>query len=166
MTWFEHDGRPVAVDQTHPVDILEPEDASPARSTPDALRMIESIGGSYLRGDPFIIQVAWSFLLNRQSRSMEACAKELGCTRQAISRQVTRLANEFGYPLKNKIRRYVQREAARKSWVKRKRRKDRNPSAASDDQSTANTSATPDKRPPMNTGGVNDSSDLRSDSHP
>lgn len=165
MTWFGNDGRPEAVDLTHPVDILEPEDDAPARSTSGAIRMIEWIGGSYLRGDPFIIQVAWSFLLNRQSRSMEACAKELGCTRQAISRQVTRLANEFGYPLKNKMRRYVQREAAKKSWVKRKRRKDRNPSAASDDQFKTNTPATPDKRPSVNTGGVNDSSDFSLNPH-
>jgi hypothetical protein len=90
---------------------------------------------------------------------MEACAKELGCTRQAISRQVTRLANEFGYPLRNKIRRYMQREAAKRSWGKRKRRKDRNPSAASDDQSKTNPPATPDKGPSVNVGGVNDLSD-------
>ncbi len=166
MAWFEHDGRPVAVDQTHPVDILEPEDEPPPRRTPDAVTMIEWIGGSYLRGDPFIIQVAWSFLLNRQSRSMEACAKELGCTRQAISRQVTRLANEFGYPLRNKIRRHVQREAAKLAWEKRKRRKDRNPSAASDDQSKTNTQTRLEKRPSMNAGGVNDSSDFRCDPHP
>jgi hypothetical protein len=161
MAWFEHDGRPVAVDQTHPVDILEPEDEPPPRRAPDALTLIEQIGSSFLRGDPFIIQVAWSFLLNRQSRSMDACAKELGCTRQAISRQVTRLANEFGYPLRNKIRRQIQRDAANRSWVKRKRRKDRNPSAASDDQSKTNTQTRLDKMPSMNAGGVNDSSDFR-----
>jgi hypothetical protein len=165
MTWFGHDGKPVAVDQTHPVDILEPEGESSARSTPDAVTLIESIGGSYLRGDPFIIQVAWSFLLNRQSRSMEACAKELGCTRQAISRQVTRLANEFGYPLRNKIRRHIQREAAKKSWVKRKRRKDRNPSAASYEQSKTDTPNPIEGRPSMDTGGVNDSSDFRCEPH-
>jgi hypothetical protein len=94
---------------------------------------------------------------------MEACAKELGCTRQAISRQVKRLAIRYGYPLKDKIRRDIQREAAKRSWVKRKRRKDRNPSAASDDQSKTNTQTRLDKRPSMNAGGVNDSSDFRCD---
>ncbi len=166
MTWFGNDGRPVAVDQTHPVDILEPDDDPPPRRTPDVITIIELIGGSFLHGDPFIIQVAWSFLLNQQTRSMEACAKELGCTRQAISRQVKRLAIRYGYPLKDKIRRDIQREAAKRSWVKRKRRKDRNPSAASDDQSKTNTQTRLDKRPSMNAGGVNDSSDFRCDPHP
>lgn len=142
MAWFEHDGRPVAVDQTHPVDILEPEDEPPARSTPDAVTIIERIGGSFLRGDPFIIQVAWSFLLNRQTRSMQACAKELGCTRQAISRQVTQLAIQFGYPIPNKLRRQRQREAAKRSWVKRKRREDASPPAAGDDQLKTSTQTT------------------------
>lgn len=50
MPWYEQDRRPVAVDQTHPVDILEPEERTPARSTPDAVTMIDWIGGSYLRG--------------------------------------------------------------------------------------------------------------------
>ncbi len=159
-TWFDDDSRPVAVDETHPADILEPEPEEPTRSTPDALMMIEQIGGSYLRGDPFIIQVAWSFLLNRQSRSMDACAKELGCTRQAISRQVTRLAREFGYPLKNKVRRQIQRQAARRSWAQRKRREDRNPPAAIDNQSKTNAPATPDTKPSTNPGGVNDSSEF------
>lgn len=159
-TWFDDDSRPVAVDETHPADILEPDDESPLRSAPDALRMIESIGSSYLRGDPFIIQVAWSFLLNRQSRSMDACAKELGCTRQAISRQVTRLAREFGYPLRNKVRRQVQREAANRSWAQRKRRGNRNPPAATDNQSKTNAPATPDTKPSIHPGGVNDSSDF------
>jgi biotin operon repressor len=141
MTWFGNDGRPEAVDQTHPTDILEPESESPVRSAPDPIILIERIGGSFLRGDPFIIQVAWSFLLNRQTRSMQACAKELGCTRQAISRQVTQLAIQFGYPIRNKLRRQRQREAAKRSWVKRKRREDTRPPAANEDQLKTNTHA-------------------------
>jgi len=160
MAWFEN-GRPVGVDMTHPMDILEPEDETPERNMPHVLGMIEWLGSSFLHGDPFIIQAAWSFLLNQQTRSMEACAKELGCTRQAISRQVTRLSHQYGFPLRNKIRRQIQREAAKQAWVKRKRRKDRNPSAASDDQSKTNTQTRLEKRPSMNAGGVNDSSDFR-----
>ncbi len=157
--YFDDNLRMVPVDDTHPVDILEPEPEAPARNTPGANFMIETIGGSYLRGNPFIIQVAWSFLLNQQSRSMAYCAKKLGCTRQAISRQVTRLAIRYGYPMPNKMRRQIQREAATKSWAERKRRKDRNPPAASDDQSKTNPPATPDKGPLINVGGVNDLSD-------
>ena len=136
--FFNEDSRPVAVDQTHPLDILEPQVEERTRNTPDALMVVERIGSTFTRGNPFIVQVAWSFLLNRQTRSMRACAARLGCTPQAISRQVTRLANEFGYPLRNKIRRHAQREAAKLAWVKRKRRKDRNATAASDDQSKTN----------------------------
>ena len=132
-TWFDDNRCPVAVDETHPVDLFDPEPHAPARSTPDVITLIDQIGGTFLRGDPFIIQVAWSFLLNQQSRSMQACAKRLGCTRQAVSRQVTRLANRFGYPISNKLRRQMQRAAAEKSWAKRKRREDRNPPAAPDD---------------------------------
>lgn len=159
-TWFDDDSRPVAVDETHPADILEPEPDEPARNTPDALMMIEQIGGSFIRGNPFIIQVAWSFLLNRQSRSMRACAARLGCTPQAISRQVTRLARRFGYPISNRLRRQMQRSVANRSWAARKRREDRNPPAASDDQSKTNHHARK-RRPSMNAGGVNDSSEIR-----
>lgn len=157
-TWFDDDKRPVAVDETHPVDLLEPEPDQPARSTPDALMMIEQIGGSFIRGNPFIVQTAWAFLLNRQSRSMRACAARLGCTPQAISRQVTRLAKTFRYPISNRLRRQMQQAAAHRSWKARKQREDRNPPAAGDDPSTTNTPATPDKRPSVHGGGVNDSS--------
>ncbi|MBN8457556.1 MAG: HTH domain-containing protein [Verrucomicrobia bacterium] len=121
-TYFDEDGRPIAVDETHPVDILEPEEEAPIRSTPDAILMIDRIGGSFLRGNPFIIQVAWSFLLNQQSRSMEFWAKKLGCSRQAISKQVARLANRFGYPISNRLSVEMRRRAAKKSRAARKRR--------------------------------------------
>jgi hypothetical protein len=97
-TWFDDDSRPVAVDDTHPVDLLELEPEPPARSAPDALTMIERIGGSFIRGNPFIIQVSWRILLNKESKSMRACARKLGCTPQAISKRVRLLAEHFGYP--------------------------------------------------------------------
>ena len=157
--FFDEDIRPVAADETHPVDILEPEFPESVRSPHDPLTVVERIGSTFTRGNPFIVQVAWSFLLNQQSRSIRSCAARLGCTPQAISRQVTRLAIRYGYPMPNKMRRQIQREAATKSWAERKRRKDRNPPAASDDQSKTNPPATPDKGPLVNVGGVNDLSD-------
>ena len=131
--YFDEDSRPVAVDATHPVDILEPECEERTRSVPDALTVVERIASTFTRGNPFIIQVAWSFLLNQQSRSIRACAARLGCTPQAISRQITRLSNEFGYPLRNQLRRQVQRAVANRSW-ERKRREDLIPPAARDVQ--------------------------------
>jgi hypothetical protein len=159
-TWFDEDSRPVAVDETHPVDFLEPEPEPSARSTPDVLTMIERIGGSFIRGNPFIIQVAWRILLNKESKSMRACARHLGCTPQAISKRVRLLAEKFGYPISDKRLREMRRMVAQRSWAERKRREDRNPPAASDDQSKTDTPATPDKRPSVNAGGVNDLSDF------
>jgi hypothetical protein len=149
------------VDETHPVDILEPEEEAPVRSTPDAITMIDRIGGSFLRGNPFIIQVAWSFLLNQQSESMQACAKKLGCTRQAISKQVARLANLFGYPVSNRVRLEMRRRVVRKPRTARKRRlEDCNPPAAGDDQSKMDDRIKVKRRASVNARCVNDSSEF------
>jgi hypothetical protein len=165
-TWFDDDSRPVAVDDTHPVDLLEPEPEPPARSAPDALTMIERIGGSFIRGNPFIIQVSWRILLNKESKSMRACARKLGCTPQAISKRVRLLAEHFGYPISDRRLREMRRMVAKRSWAERKRREDKCPPAASDDQPKTNTPATPDKRPSINAAGVNDSSGFPINPHP
>lgn len=126
-TWFDEDSRPVAVDETHPVDFLEPELEPPARSTPDMLTMIERIGGSFTRGNPFIIQAAWRILLNKESKSMRACAKHLGCTPQAISKRVRLLAEKFDYPINDKRLREMRRMVAQRSWAKRRELENPNP---------------------------------------
>ena len=98
MTWFDHDGRPTAVDLTHPVDVLEPDEASPAHDLPDALTLTERIAESYLAGDPAITRIAWRVLLNHEPASIRACARRAGCTAAAISRRATILAEQFGHP--------------------------------------------------------------------
>ncbi|MCX6877476.1 MAG: hypothetical protein NTW21_27255 [Verrucomicrobia bacterium] len=44
----------------------------------------------------FIIQVSWRILLNQKQKSMQACAKNPGCTPQAISKRVRLLAKHPG----------------------------------------------------------------------
>ena len=137
-TWFD-DSR-CTVDETHPVDILEPDEPTPRRNTPDLLILLERIAGTFFRGDPRIAQVSWRILLNRESRSMRACAKKLGCTPQAISKRVRLLAEHFSYPISDRRLREMRRMVAIRSWDKRKRREATLPPAASDeDQLKTNT---------------------------
>ena len=80
---------------------------------PDALTMIERIGGTFVRGNPFIIQVAWRILLNGESKSMRACARKIGCTPQAISKRVRLLAEHFGYPISDRRLREMRRDGGK-----------------------------------------------------
>ncbi len=164
-TWFDDNRCPVAVDETHPLDILEPDEPAPRSSTPDMLTMIERIGGTFFHGNPFIIQVSWRILLNKEQNSMRTCAKRIGCTAAAISRRVRLLAEHFGYPISNRRLREMRRMVAKRSWDKKKRREDTRPPAANEDQLKTGTPAIPDKRPSMNMGSVNDSSEFSTNPH-
>ena len=135
MPWFDHDGRPTAVDLTHPVDVLEPDEASPAHDLPDALTLTERIAESYLAGDPAITRIAWRVLLNHEPASIRACARRAGCTAAAISRRAAILAEQFGMPLRRPQIRALRRWLTRESW-KTRRRRDTCPAAACDDDQT------------------------------
>ncbi len=133
MPWFDDNGRPTAVDDTHPVDLLEPEATSPARGLPDALTLTERIAESYVTGDPAITRIAWRVLLNQEPASIRACARRAGCTAAAISRRAAILSMQFGLPMPGlhvrSLRRWNERETR-----KPRRRGATRPPAAADEQ--------------------------------
>jgi hypothetical protein len=163
MTWFDQDGRPAAVDITHPVDLLEPDDAAAERDMPSLIVVVEAVARTFFTGDPKITLVAWRVLLGDEWDSIRACARRAECTAAAISRRLAILSRQFKLrPPRMHLRRltrWEQRETFH-DLLNQKRREDRNPPAASDDQSKTDTPATPDKRPFINAAGVNDFSDL------
>ena len=138
MTWFDHDGRPAAVDTTHPVDLLEPDVTTPERDTPSMIVIVEAIARTFLTGDPRITLVSWRILLGDEWDAIRACARRAGCTAAAISRRLGILSRQFNLrPPRRHVRRLArwQRQDAFHDLLKQKRREDRNPPAASDDQS-------------------------------
>ncbi len=142
MTWFDQDGRPAAVDTTHPVDLLEPQDTTPKYDDIRVILVVEQVARSFLSGDPKITLIAWRVLLGDEWESIRACARRSGCTAAAISKRVAILSREFKRQTsKNHQRRLARLEQRERfqSLIKQERREDRNPPAASDDQSKANT---------------------------
>ena len=95
MTWFDQDGRPTAVDTTHPVDLLEPEDLPPEREIPALILVVEKVARTFLTGDARITLVAWRILLGDEWDSIRACARRSGCTAAAISRRLDILSRQF-----------------------------------------------------------------------
>jgi len=95
MTWFDQDGRPAAVDTTHPVDLLEPEDTQPERGTPSLITVVDAVARTFFTGDPRITLVAWRILLGDEWASIRACARRAGCTAAAISRRLAILSRQF-----------------------------------------------------------------------
>jgi hypothetical protein len=142
MTWFDQDGRPAAVDMTHPVDLLEPEDTQPERDNISLILVVEKVARTFLTGDSKITLIAWRVLLGDEWESIRACARRSGCTAAAISKRVAILSRQFKQeaPKRHQIRlaRMEQRKQFQ-SLLEGERREDRNPPAASDDQSKANT---------------------------
>jgi hypothetical protein len=159
MTWFDQDGRPAAVDMTHPVDLLEPEDEPQERGTPPLITVVEAVARTFFTGDSKITLIAWRVLLGDEWESIRACARRSGCTAAAISKRVAILSRQFKQETpkshQRRLARLEQRERFQ-SLLKRERREDRNPPAASDDRSKTDTPATPDKEPSVNADGVND----------
>ena len=138
MTWFDQDGRPAAVDTTHPVDLLEPDDETAERDTPAMILVVESVARTFLTGDPRITLVAWRVLLGDEWDSIRACARRSGCTAAAISRRLAILTQQFKMrPPRRHVRRLArwQRQGTFRDLLTQKRREDRNPPAARDDQS-------------------------------
>ena len=95
MTWFDQDGRPTAVDTTHPVNLLEPEDLPPEREIPALILVVEKVARTFLTGDARITLVAWRILLGDEWDSIRACARRSGCTAAAISRRLDILSRQF-----------------------------------------------------------------------
>lgn len=136
-TSYYDNGCRIAVDHTTPIDVLEPE-PEPTRDI-DFLSLTEKVAESYLTGDPAVTRIAWRVLLKKEPSSIRACAARAGCTASAISKRVRILSKQCGLPLNNEKIRDLRRELAKAAWKKRKRRKDRNPPAARDDQSKTST---------------------------
>ncbi|MCX6875198.1 MAG: hypothetical protein NTW21_15525 [Verrucomicrobia bacterium] len=53
--WFVDNSSLVAVDERHPVDHLEPEEASPERGLPAMITVVEAIARSFFTGEPQIL---------------------------------------------------------------------------------------------------------------
>jgi hypothetical protein len=117
------------VDLSHPVDILEPEEAPPDRGVAHTLTLTERIAETYVSGDPAITRIAWRVLLNHEPRSIRACARRAGCTAAAISKRVRILAETFGLRLSRPQVREMRSWVTRESW-KTRRRRDTRPAAA------------------------------------
>ena len=80
MRAFFDDARcPVAVDTTHPVDLLEPEDDGRIGADFDWLNVTEKVADTYLAGDPAVTRIAWRVLLGKEPESIRACARRAGC---------------------------------------------------------------------------------------
>ena len=138
MRAFFDDARcPVAVDTTHPVDLLEPEDDGRIGADFDWLNVTEKVADTYLAGDPAVTRIAWRVLLGKEPESIRACARRAGCSAAAISKRVRILMEHFNLRMTKPHLRAMRGKIAREAWKKR-RRKDRNPSAACDDQSKTN----------------------------
>jgi hypothetical protein len=134
MDCFDEHGRPTAVDDTHPVDLIEPEPLPPVRDHPDLGTILENVVVTFYRGDPKITVASWKFLLGHETRSIRKAAEDIGCTPQAISTRILKLAERYGYPISDRQRRAMQSKVASRSWAKRKRREATRPPAAADEQ--------------------------------
>lgn len=159
MTWFDQEGRPAAVDMTHPVDLLEPDDAAAERDTPSLILVVEAVARTFFTGDPKITLVAWRILLGDEWDAIRACARRAGCSAAAISKRLAILSRQFNMrPPRRHVRRLSrwQHQETCRDLLQQKQREDQNPPAASDDQSKTAPPATPDKRPSVNADGVND----------
>lgn len=130
--WFSDDCSPTAVDETHPVDVLEPQDMPVDRGLTDTLTLTERIAASYVSGDPAITRIAWRVLLNQEPESIRACARRTGCTAAAISRRVKILAEDFGLPLTRPQVRAMRSWITRESWKARRREASQPPAAANE----------------------------------
>ena len=144
MTWFDHDGRPTAVDLTHPVEALEPEGGEAQErvmSGEQFRQLVMRIAETFSTGDPKITVVAWRIVAGDNWESIRACARRVGCTAQAVSRRFGIIRQEFGVgPSPRQQRRLARWEAGER--FKRKRQEIFQPPAvASDDQSKTNTFA-------------------------
>jgi hypothetical protein len=138
MTWFDQDGRPAAVDMTHPVDLLEPDDTADERGTPSLILVVEAVARTFFTGDSKITLVAWRILLGDEWDALRACARRGGCTAAAISRRLAILSRQFKMrPPRRHVKRLArwQQQATFRDPRQEKRREDRNPPAASDYQS-------------------------------
>ena len=142
MTWFDQDGRPAAVDTTHPVDLLEPDDSAAERDTPSLILVVEAVARTFFTGDPKITLVAWRILLGDEWDAIRACARRARCSAAAISKRLAILSRQFNMrPPRRHVRRLSrwQHQETCRDLLQQKRREDQNPPAASDDQSKTNT---------------------------
>jgi hypothetical protein len=144
MTYFDQDGRPMAVDTTLPVDILEPEDCEAPERVLSAAQfrwLVIRIARTFFTGEPKITVVAWRIIAGDTWDSIRACARRAGCTAQAVSRRLGIIREDFG------LRPTAGHQRSFDRWMdgerfKTIRRGDRNPPAADEDQLKTNTHAT------------------------
>jgi hypothetical protein len=132
--YFDEERRPIAVDTTHPIDLLEPDCEPTHHIGCDLLTLTEKVADSYLTGDPAVTRIAWRVLLRKEPESIRACARRAGCTAAAISKRVRILAKQCGLPLNDEKLRELRRQLATRAWQKRKRREATRPPAAADEQ--------------------------------
>ena len=138
--WFDDNSSLVGVDERHPVDYLEPEEASPERGLPAMITVVEAVARTFLTGDPRITLISWRIMLGDDWESIRACARRSGCTAAAISRRVAILTRQ----LKKRPPKKHERSLAR--WEQREqfqtlRREGFHPPAAYEDQLKTNTHA-------------------------
>ncbi len=137
MTWFDHDGRPTAVDLTHPVDLLEPEaDEEPERGMSRAQfrDLVLHVARTFFTGDPKITVIAWRILDDDAWDSIRACARRAGCSAAAVSRRLKILREYFGLRPSAAHLRRLKRWEQRDRHLQTVRRGDSHPPAADEDQ--------------------------------
>lgn len=142
MIYFDHDGRPTAVDFTHPVDVLEPEDCeAPERVMSDTKYrdLVIRIARTFFTGEPKITVVAWRIIAGDTWDSIRACARRAGCTAQAVSRRIGIIREEFGVRPSARQQRSLDRWLAGERFKRKRQEIFQPPAAASDDQSKTNT---------------------------
>lgn len=142
MTWFDHDGRPTAVDFTHPVELLEPEDCEAperAMSAEKYRQLVLQIARTFFTGEPKITVVAWRIIVGDNWESIRACARRVGCTAQAVSRRIGIIREEFGVRPSARQQRRLDRWEAGERFKRKRQEIFQPPAAASDDQSKTNT---------------------------
>lgn len=84
-------------------DFLYPDESDSAaedqiNSRDCALTILKKIHGLYATGDPRITKAAMDFHLGLEGRSMAAVARELRCTKAAISNRLCKIADALGLP--------------------------------------------------------------------
>lgn len=142
MTWFDHDGRPTAVDLTHPVDVLEPEDGEEAERVLSAAqfrRLVIRIAQTFFTGEPKITVVAWRIIAGDTWDSIRACARRAGCSAQAVSRRLGIIREDFGLRPPTRHQRSFDRWLAGERFKRKRQEIFQPPAVASDDQSKTNT---------------------------
>lgn len=136
--WFDDNGMPTAVDFTHPVDLMEPEEEAPERNLPATIQVVEAVARTFFTGNPKITLVSWRIMLGEDWDSIRACARRAGCTAAAISRRLAILTRQYKRrPPEKHMRRLARWQQSEQFQTLR--REGFHPPAADEDQLKTNT---------------------------